>query len=615
MQEFRLSRYIKKWIPWIAGICLIATAGVYFYLSKSQTYVASAVIKYDSEGAEEGLTPLGTELDVNEIKSSAIMAKVMEELELNDRIYSMDDLITRLNITEVADEDEEARKEAVLDEGEEYTYKPTTYIVSFEAGSDEGEMFARKILDKVLDVYFSEYSQNYLSTGYAANSLRDLDENAYDYIEMLEIIEDNLTETGTFLEQCMESDPYYRSSATGLSFGDLSGELNMIRSVDISSLFSRVLEYQISKDKELLLSNYRERIDNYEITNTVEEEQIADVVKIMDAYVEKMRESDNTNITYEYILDDVYDKNLLDSEGNVIGEGDQTVTYDQLIYSWRDHNDTKENALIDIAYCNYIISVFEKTSVSGEEYSSQEKEVADGITGLVEKMEKFYADIDETIEEYNAYSGARNISMLSSVAVDKSLNVLMYTLIAAIFLMIVCCGGAVLLGRLNDIVQYVFYTDHMTGLKNRTALDGYLNSNKKKIIGKGTACVTVSVENQYDINKTYGRTKGDQLLRFFAESLTEVFARMDIFPVYNGNAYFIILVNRVEVSDMDYILDRFQLLIDRRDFMEDAEIEYKIGWAESEHDDAYRLRELLSKAMASREKYVSGPGKNEAGGI
>lgn len=615
MQEFRLSRYIKKWIPWIAGICLIATAGVYFYLSKSQTYVASAVIKYDSEGAEEGLTPLGTELDVNEIKSSAIMAKVMEELELNDRIYSMDDLITRLNITEVADEDEEARKEAVLDEGEEYTYKPTTYIVSFEAGSDEGEMFARKILDKVLDVYFSEYSQNYLSTGYAANSLRDLDENAYDYIEMLEIIEDNLTETGTFLEQCMESDPYYRSSATGLSFGDLSGELNMIRSVDISSLFSRVLEYQISKDKELLLSNYRERIDNYEITNTVEEEQIADVVKIMDAYVEKMRESDNTNITYEYILDDVYDKNLLDSEGNVIGEGDQTVTYDQLIYSWRDHNDTKENALIDIAYCNYIISVFEKTSVSGEEYSSQEKEVADGITGLVEKMEKFYADIDETIEEYNAYSGARNISMLSSVAVDKSLNVLMYTLIAAIFLMIVCCGGAVLLGRLNDIVQYVFYTDHMTGLKNRTALDGYLNSNKKKIIGKGTACVTVSVENQYDINKTYGRTKGDQLLRFFAESLTEVFARMDIFPVYNGNAYFIILVNRVEVSDMDYILDRFQLLIDRRDFLEDAEIEYKIGWAESEHDDAYRLRELLSKAMASREKYVSGPGKNEAGGI
>lgn len=610
MQEFRLSRYIKKWIPWIAGICLAATVGVYLYLSDSQTYIASAVINYDSEGAEEGLTPLGTELDVDEIKSSAIMSKVMEDLELNEQTYSLDSLIARLDITEVADEDEEARKEAMLEEGEEYTYQPTTYIISFEANSREGQGFARKVLDKVLDVYFTEYSQNYLNTGYAANSLSDLDENDYDYIEMLEIVEDNITETVSFLEQCTETNPYYRSSSTGLSFGDLTGELNSIRSVDISSLYSKILEYQISKDKELLLSNYRERINNYEITNTIEEEQIADVVEIMDSYVEKMRNSDNTNITHDYILDDVYDKNLLDDEGNVIGEGDQTVTYDQLIYSWRDHNETKENALIDIAYCNYIIDVFEKTTVSGTEYDTLEKEVAAGITDLVERMEKFYADVDETIEEYNAYNGAQNISMLSTVAVDESLNVPMYTVIAALFLLIVCCGGAVLLGRLNDIIQYVFYTDHMTGLKNRTALDGYLNSNKRKITSKGTACVTVSVDNQYEINKQYGRNTGDQLLKFFAESLTEVFARMEIFPVYNGNAHFIVLIDRVEISDMDYILDRFQLLIDRRDFLENTRIEYEIGWAESEKDNAYRMRELLSKAMTSRKKYVSGSEKN-----
>ena len=99
-------------------------------------------------------------------------------------------------------------------------------------------------------------------------------------------------------------------------------------------------------------------------------------------------------------------------------------------------------------------------------------------------------------------------------------------------------------------------------------------------------------------------------MKFFAESLTEVFARMEIFPVYNGNAHFIVLIDRVEISDMDYILDRFQLLIDRRDFLENARIEYEIGWAESEKDNAYRMRELLSKAMTSRKKYVSGSEKN-----
>lgn len=605
MQEFQLSRYIKKWLPWIMIICVAATIGVYFFLSRSQTYVASAVINYDSEGASEGLTPLGTELNVDEIKSSGIMSKVMDNLELGETSYSLDDLISRLSITEVADEDEEARKAALLEEGEEYTYEPTTYIISFEASSKEGEGFARMVLDEVLDVYFTEYSQNYLSTGYVANSLKDLDEGSYDYIEKLEIIENNVLETTTFLEQGAQSDPYYRAVSTGLSYSDLLGEMNMVRSVDISALYSKVLQYQVSKDKQLLLSNYRERIKNYEITNEIEEEQINDVVQIMDAYVQKMRESDNTNITYEYILDEVYDKNLLDSEGNVIGEGDQTVTYDKLIYSWRDHSETKEHALIDIAYCNYIISVFEESSVNGEQYNTIKAEIEEGIKTLVEKMEVLYEDIEATTAEYNAYNGARNISMLSTVSVSKSINVMMYTAIAALFFMIVCCGGAILLGRLNDIVQYIFYTDHMTGLKNRTALDGYLNSNGKRIINNGTACVVVTVDNQIDINKKYGRDTGDQLLKFFADNLKEAFTGMNIFPVYNGNAYFIMLINRADLFNIEYILERFRVLVDEREILTDVKIEYEIGWSEAEKDNIHRIRELLSRAMGAREKFVS----------
>ena len=605
MQEFQLSRYIKRWLPRIMIICVAATIGVYFFLSRSQTYVASAVINYDSEGASEGLTPLGTELNVDEIKSSGIMSKVMDNLELGETSYSLDDLISRLSITEVADEDEEARKAALLEEGEEYTYEPTTYIISFEASSKEGEGFARMVLDEVLDVYFTEYSQNYLSTGYVANSLKDLDEGSYDYIEKLEIIENNVLETTTFLEQGAQSDPYYRAVSTGLSYSDLLGEMNMVRSLDISALYSKVLQYQVSKDKQLLLSNYRERIKNYEITNEIEEEQINDVVQIMDAYVQKMRESDNTNITYEYILDEVYDKNLLDSEGNVIGEGDQTVTYDKLIYSWRDHSETKEHALIDIAYCNYIISVFEKSSVNGEQYNTIKAEIEEGIKTLVEKMEVLYEDIEATTAEYNAYNGARNISMLSTVSVSKSINVMMYTAIAALFFMIVCCGGAILLGRLNDIVQYIFYTDHMTGLKNRTALDGYLNSNGKRIINNGTACVVVTVDNQIDINKKYGRDTGDQLLKFFADNLKEAFTGMNIFPVYNGNAYFIMLINRADLFNIGYILERFRVLVDEREILTDVKIEYEIGWSEAEKDNIHRIRELLSRAMGAREKFVS----------
>lgn len=117
------------------------------------------------------------------------------------------------------------------------------------------------------------------------------------------------------------------------------------------------------------------------------------------------------------------------------------------------------------------------------------------------------------------------------------------------------------------------------------------------------------MENQIDINKRFGREMGDQILRLFADDLKEVFTNMDIFPVYNGNAYFVAIINRVETSSMDYILERFRILIDKREILPEAQIEYQIGWSESKRDDAYNMRELLSKATNSRQSYVSGGGK------
>jgi 3-dehydroquinate dehydratase len=39
--------------------------------------------------------------------------------------------------------------------------------------------------------------------------------------------------------------------------------------------------------------------------------------------------------------------------------------------------------------------------------------------------------------------------------------------------MVVCCGGTILLGRIGDIINYIFYTDHLTGLSNRAYFDKY----------------------------------------------------------------------------------------------------------------------------------------------
>ena len=103
-------------------------------------------------------------------------------------------------------------------------------------------------------------------------------------------------------------------------------------------------------------------------------------------------------------------------------------------------------------------------------YGQKAQEVSEGITELVASLQEVYQQVDETNEEYNEYVGASNISVLSTVSVEEGLNVKLYTAIAAVFLLIVCCCGAILIGRMDDIVQYVFYTDHMTGTEEPSFL-------------------------------------------------------------------------------------------------------------------------------------------------
>ena len=620
MREFQISRYIIKWLPWIVVLCVAMTIGIFFFLSTHQTYIASAVIHFNGEEAKEGLTPLGTELNVDEIKSSAIMSRVLENLNLGDQIYSVDDLISRIQVTEVIDEDEQAAKDAAIENGEEYTYEPTTFIISFQAEYDEGEGFARQVLDETLDVYFSEYSEAYINTSSTVNALQDIENSNYDYIEMMELIEESIMETVQTLNARSANDAYYRSTATGKTFADLANEFYFIQSVGLSRLYSDIMEYQITRDKNLLLSNYRERINNYQISNTVEQEELEDVEILIEAYVEKMRQSGNTNITYEYILDDVYERDLIDSYGDVVG-GDQTVTYDKLIYSWRDHSESRDVALVDAAYCSYIIDVFSRCQGTDDgacaqtnetcmqrnnpQYAAKVEEVEKEIADLVSSLEEIYRQVDETNAEYNEYVGAYNISVLSTVAVEGSLSVWLYTIIAAVFLLIVCCCSAILIGRLDDIVQYVFYTDHMTGLKNRASFDAYLLGNSRRLLDKNTVVATVNICNQVEINRKYGREEGDHLLRFVADQLKNEFIKAEAMLVYNGNAHFIVVAEKMDRSDMEYILEHFRLAMDKRDILTEQQITYEIGLAETESDNVYRIRGLLSKAYETQKTYVT----------
>lgn len=625
MEEKKIFRYIKKFIPYVLVVAILLSVLINFSLKKDRTYTASAVINYNFESAEQGKTPIDTDLDVNEIKSSAIMSKVIDKLSLSDG-YSADKLSSRVTVTAQPDPDKEEQKAAKLKEGEEYVYVPTTYIVAFTATNSEGRHFAQTMLDAILDTYFSVFGENYLNVEHISNNISKLYDNNYDYIDMAEQLDNTIENTVNILYQRDSAYPYYRSTETGTSFGDLIDEFNFIRSVRLKDMFSKIYQYQITKSKSLLNADYNTRIDENAISGSNEREMFNDIEEVIDAYVFKMRESGNTAITSEYILDQVHEKDITDGNGNIITKNDQTVTYDELIYAWRDHDLNDALAVIDTAYCHYVLDAFnactgacggtcggsDKTcaQISNADYGTAESEVKEELKSIVDDLTELYDKTVSTNSEYNSYLGCKNISILSSASTAVSINVNLYSAIAFFFIVVVCCGGLLLIGRMNDIIISNFYTDKKTGMYNRAYFDKYLLKKSRSILDDGTVMISVSITNEQDINKAYGRENGDAVIEIFAEAIKKVFARAKSMLVYNENSHFIIMLEKTDSITAEDMLETFRIEIENRETCEDIYIKYKAGIAETFRERIKSPRALLVEAIKNGKAYEALPKEN-----
>ena len=210
-----------------------------------------------------------------------------------------------------------------------------------------------------------------------------------------------------------------------------------------------------------------------------------------------------------------------------------------------------------------------------------------------------------TNDEYNYYLGASYISVLSSASVKPSVNVGLYTFIAFFFLIILCCGGAIVLGRIGDIFQYVFYTDHLTEFGNRAYFDKYLKSMDKKLLDDGTVYCVVDIANLIEINNTHTRETGDAIIKLFTKLLKENFGKTSAEFIYNGNGNFIIMSQNVDYVAVEDIMHLFGIRLNEREDYRYITIEYKVGIAET-FGGNQTARKLLAEAIKNKKDFTSG---------
>lgn len=603
MKSFNIIRYLKKWWPLIALMSFCA--GVFFmrYATSNQSYTAQSIIKYNYSKAEDGKTPSGEDLDVSEIFSSTVVKEAIENLGLT---VNVDTIRSGGTVTGIVPDDVTKTQEAKIDKGEDVEkYHSTEYIVKLSVSSDYSTEYVRTMLDEILSCYFANFGEKYVDYSTIPNNAAALDGQGYDYIEQAEILNNTVAQITANLGNCQAAHPEFVSSTTGLSLSDLLDEYNYVSDVEIPYLFSEILGGKLTQNREVLLKKYQERYNTYVMDGDVDSEKVAAVLEVIQSYGNKNKDgslyyqrgarSGTEDDTGGFVLSDVYEEDT-----NI----DRTTVYDNLISDYVTILNRQSNNVIDAAYCQYIIGVFQdaadSTDVSSENLAFSQQSVEQEIDALQSQLNSLYESLSITMKEYNEYCGAVNLGVLASTTVSEKINVKLYILlgVAVFFILGVC--GAILLGRIQDFVEYMFFTEQSLDMPNRTACDLFIRNNSGRVLPDDTVCVVVELANLSQINIVYGRERGNAMLAQFAGFLKEASATCGT-VYYNGGQQFIGFFDQCRMEDAESFADYFHRLITAYNAEStESTYEYAIGIAESKASNAYSIRALLREALRSR---------------
>ena len=603
MKSFNIIRYLKKWWPLIALMSFCA--GVFFmrYATSNQSYTAQSIIKYNYSKAEDGKTPSGEDLDVSEIFSSTVVKEAIENLGLT---VNVDTIRSGGTVTGIVPDDVTKTQEAKIDKGEDVEeYHSTEYIVKLSVSSDYSTEYVRTMLDEILSCYFANFGEKYVDYSTIPNNAAALDGQGYDYIEQAEILNDTVAEITANLGNCQAAHPEFVSSTTGLSLSDLLDEYNYVSDVEIPYLFSEILGGKLTQNREVLLKKYQERYNTYVMDGDVDSEKVAAVLEVIQSYGNKNKDgslyyqrgarSGTEDDAGGFVLSDVYEEDT-----NI----DRTTVYDNLISDYVTILNRKSNNVIDAAYCQYIINVFQGASdssdVSDENQAFTDQAVEQEIAALQGRLNALYETLSLTMKEYNEYCGAVNLGVLASTTVSEKINVKLYILLGvAVFFILGICG-AILLGRIQDFVEYLFFTEQSLDMPNRTACDLFIRNNSSRVLPDDTVCVVVELANLSQINTAYGRERGNAMLDQFADFLKEASATCGTI-YYNGGQQFIGFFDQCRMEDAESFADYFHRLIAAYNAESpEATYEYAIGISESKASNAYSIRALLREALRTK---------------
>lgn len=382
----------------IAFLLSICASALYLWKGVDYSGTAKALISFNYEGIEKGLDPHGKILDVNMIKAPVVLDRVLQETGLYDQKITTEDIRKNIHVEGIIPEGvidriltikKMAEKDVTkLEQLNELEYHPTQYLVTLKCSKGLGldEKSAQTVLNSVLESYRHYFLDTYADKDVLASALGELDYKEYDYPEIIRVMKGQIDIMRSYLKDKMQKSPDFRAKSTQMTFGDIVSYLDILDGVDVARSSSIISLYNITKDKDKLISLYEYRIRQYKNDMAKKQEEAKQVKEAANGYQK--------------------DKSVLlapglGTEGLTPFEFSQkNENYDALVNRAISAGVSATNYLYDIDFYTTELERLKNDTVLPEVKNKYQAEIEKDIESAAEKIRKWVDLVNRTVEEY-----------------------------------------------------------------------------------------------------------------------------------------------------------------------------------------------------------------------
>lgn len=403
-----------KWVLIIItfiGLFVATFAG--YLVNKSDIQVAT-VIELQWDGISQGEYPDGQRFDYGTALDGPVYGNVIDKLGLD---MSVDELKSSIRITPIVPDNIQEIIINSLERGEDYSYYPTSFTVTFDFSAlSITEANAKNILTELVDGFRVEFERKYVQRTVILDYTEvSLDE--YDYIEAYEILDSQVTLINNAIDNVMPEANNFVSSTLGIGFNDILVRTGVLRNIELNNMESRINNYLLSKDKDLLVTIYQYRVEQYELSLAKEEDIEIGLQTLIDNYVGSTSTIIIPGLDSGYNLDtDPYLNTLY---ANLVATKTKIAEYEQ-----------------DIIYYNLRIDRLEGNDplfvVTPEKEAEEIANVEESIVNASVVLSDIVEDVDVLLTEYNLFVTRGLVKTLMPPQLVAGTSILLYGAIGAV---------------------------------------------------------------------------------------------------------------------------------------------------------------------------------------